>query len=175
MVINGSLANNNYDSNTDLYVGYNSTYGDLSRSYVRLADSAIKGKYITAGSLSLDQNTSATCAARQTNVKGAAPLTAGRTWNTAPAIGSVVYGSFSTQYGAANSCGSGLVPPANIVGLVQSWAANTGTTEDTLSMVANNESDGSYFKAFYSANTAYGPHVNVTYATAPAAPTAPIP
>ena len=171
MVINGSSANNNYDSNADLYVGYNSTYGTLARSYVRLADSAIKSKYITVGSLSLDQDTSATCSARQTNVKGSAQLTAGRTWNTAPAIGSVVYGSFSTQYGAANSCGSGLVPPTDILGLVQSWAANTATTEDTLAMVANSESDGSYFKAFFSADTSYGPHVNVTYATAPGAPT----
>ena len=91
MVVNGALANNNYDGDQYLYVGFNSNYGTLARSYLRFNNGSIKpnggpNKVVTNAKLKLVQNTSAGCGARRDNIRAAAGLTTGKTWNTKPAI-----------------------------------------------------------------------------------------
>lgn len=83
-VVNKSLANTNYDTSSDLFVGYNSVYGTTSRSFLRFDDSSIKGKHVTSAVLNLAQDGSSTCAARVTNVQGASGMGPGTTWNTQP-------------------------------------------------------------------------------------------
>ena len=177
MVVNGSLANNNYDGDQYLYVGYNSNYGTLARSYLRFNNSSIKpnggpNKVVTDAKLKLVQNTSAGCGARRANIRAAAGLTTGKTWNTKPAIYINPFDSyFNNNVGTVNGCGTGSFI-TDVTDLVQAWADDGNSSPETIAIVADNESDGSYFKAFYSADTSNAnndPVITASIATQPTA------
>jgi hypothetical protein len=168
MVINGALAGNNYDGDAHLYAGTSSIFGTTSRSFIQFTDGTIKNVYVIDADLALAQDTSSTCAAKQTDIRFAGALTTGRTWNTQPTIGATST-SFSANVGSGNGCGSGLLS-IPVTALISNWS-HTGGSSDTLALVAHNEADGASFKAFFSANTTLAPHITATYATVPDKPT----
>jgi RHS repeat-associated protein len=171
-VVNNSLANTNYQTSSDLYVGYNSTYGTISRSYLKFNDSGIKNKHILSATLNLAQNVSVTCTAKTTNVlETTSNLASGATWNTQPGRNATIYGSTTSNRGTYNgtACASDKFVNIGVTSLVSKWAGNTNT-QDTLALVGASETDGTQFKIFYSGDTFLAPHVSITYNSYPGTP-----
>jgi hypothetical protein len=91
--------------------------------------------------------------------------------NTQPALDHYVCGSVTNNVGTGNHCSANGIFNINITGLVQSWSHNGYPSPEALALVAGNEGDSNQFKDYLSADTAYGPHISVTYNHPPNAPT----
>lgn len=161
----------NYDTSSDLHVGHSSPYGVLYRSFLRIDDSAIKGQTVTSAHLSLWEHDAQVCSPKQTYVEGATGMGPGTTWNTQPTMDGHVWNSDS--YNVGTPCGTQGGVYNDITGLVQSWSHNGYPAPETIALRAANESDGTQFKQFYSADTYLAPHVDVTYVGPPGQVTMP--
>lgn len=154
----------NYDSSSDLHVGL-SGYGTLYRSFLRFDDSAIKNATVTSAHLSLWEHDPYTCTAKPMWTEGATGMGPGTTWNTQPHPDGVVWNG--TSFNVGQSTVGGLNCPQNggvyldITGLVQSWSHNGYPSPETVALLAANETDGTQFKQFFSANTSLAPHIDV--------------
>ena len=163
-VVNGPLHNQNYDSDPSLYVGYNSIYGTLSRSFLRFDDSVIKNANVSSAKLGLHQTGHATCTAEPTKVEGSAGMGPGTTWDTQPHLDGINWGQIT--YNGGNGCAPSPFEYIDITGLAQAWSHNGYPAPEALAMLAGNESDGNQFKQFDSAEiTSFAPHIDVTYTT----------
>ena len=150
---------------TELRAGYNGS--NIARSLLSFNSDAYKGADVTSATLSLWENHSWSCTARQVNVLSSNAFTTSTTWANQPTAGSV-YGSATVAKGFSSSCAAGWVS-IPVTSLVDAWAATGGVR--ALQVRAASETDSYGWKKFNSANAASNvPKLSVTYNRYPTVP-----
>lgn len=148
--------------------------GSKNRSFIKFGDGAIKATSVSNATLSVYETWAYSCTSTPMAVQGSTQLNSGSTWNSRPATdgNNWFYGSFTGGYSGCP--GTAGWKDLSITGLVQQWAAGGGG-EDTLAMIAPNETDNYQWKKFSSRSTANPPRITVDYTVPPPAslPSAP--
>jgi RHS repeat-associated protein len=128
-------------------VGTSNAGASVKRSFfnVDLASSPVAGKYVTAASVNLDLNSSASCTARQVDLYTTAAATSATTWNNQPTW-TALQSSQTVAKGFDATCPAGSISMDASAGVRDAVTAGTSTL--TLGVRATSETDNSYAKTF---------------------------
>ncbi|WP_286215102.1 DNRLRE domain-containing protein [Demequina sediminis] len=155
-------------SETELRVGTWDSGASKYRSYLNVNVSPILGKKVTSATLKLYNWHSWSCTARNWEVWSTSTTSTATRWSNMPAM-SVKYDTVSSTKGYSSSCSDGWVS-ADVTTMAQNWSTGTVTAKG-IGVKASSETDNSYWKRFYSGNSASNkPVLSVTYNSYPNTP-----
>jgi hypothetical protein len=164
-------------NNAELKSGLAGT-SQIQRSLLSFDTSALAGDTINSATLNLFETLSGSCTTSQVQVWSLTGTWSGSsTWNTQPTKDQE-WASGNTGVGFGGACPENWVQFSTagtggqtLTNLVQDWASGTATNHG-LEVVAGNESSGSSYKRFNSAdNTSDQPYLEVNYSTSVTTPT----